>query len=429
MTETAMAPDWILTGSKCLVRVDTPLLGGWEDCGTLKRLQGFVVGDEPAGVSEGLSWKGGTIPEDMMKDVLGTIAEFPNKETGYVLQYRVSDRSWRIACPRQRGSGGSVSFQAEEPTDGYAEIGTIHTHPNMSAFWSGTDMNDQRSSYGLHIVFGLRGGLVHESKCSIFAPSAHYDIDIKDVVGDLKLDEKYPPREDWVDVIKKSNAEPETKFQWNRNAAGLGKDYQWPRSYPRGSGVSRGSGESWEDDLDWDEWSRWRSYGGDPRDYKKPAEEKSARPAYLPDSRRVTELEDSIIRRIDDSIREWCLLGFEDAIVDAVQDQTGLAVLDPGSEDSVSDAIDAIADAVYGREPVQVLTPDAQDRLQAQLAELCEDTESDAPESTDALTDRLEHILSQLHVRKDADKEYLKTLLGDWIDEESDAAPERDDND
>ena len=197
--------QYVVGTDKVLVHSDTPLLEGWEEAQTLEQLMTYAectVGDK---VEAGLRWKGSKMPADLLKQVLGTIYRFPNKETGYILMYRVSDATWRVTCPEQVGSSGSVKFGSHGPEDGYAEIGTIHTHPNMGAFWSGTDLADQKGKYGIHVVFGLVGGLAEKCLCTIFTPKGKYDIDINDICEEVDRSQVYPGVQQWQETIQRQS--------------------------------------------------------------------------------------------------------------------------------------------------------------------------------------------------------------------------------
>ena len=210
-----------------VVKIDSPLINGWEKVSDIETLLAHADGPLPESDRPSLSWVGSKMPAELLKQVLGTIRMFPRLETGYILLYRISDASWRVHCPNQSGSAGSVNFaddREDEARDGYAEIGTIHTHPEMSAFWSGTDMRDQRGKRGLHIVFGLRGGLVSQSLCTIFGQEAHFDVPLWDVCEQVDLAVEYPPVEAWVETIGKQSYVPPkaTTFSWSTPAVATG---------------------------------------------------------------------------------------------------------------------------------------------------------------------------------------------------------------
>lgn len=93
------------------------------------------------------------------------------------LYYSSTEQKWLANVPKQKGSGAHVKYDDEDfdPPKGYEFLGTIHTHPEMSAFWSCVDRNDQNRKNGLHLVLGLRSGKINEVLCSLFYNGKQYD--------------------------------------------------------------------------------------------------------------------------------------------------------------------------------------------------------------------------------------------------------------
>lgn len=93
------------------------------------------------------------------------------------LYYSSTEQKWLANVPKQKGSGAHVKYDDEDfdPPKGYEFLGTIHTHPEMSAFWSCVDRNDQNRKNGLHLVLGLRNGKINEVLCSLFYNGKQYD--------------------------------------------------------------------------------------------------------------------------------------------------------------------------------------------------------------------------------------------------------------
>lgn len=197
----------MLVGSDgCLIRTQSKLISGWEKCDDLKVLQAYAK-PLPEGFKEGLKWSGPKIPTELMRQMWATMKEFPKREIGFMLYINSENDEWYVKCPPQRGSGGSVFMEdkGEDVPDGFAWIGTVHTHPNMGAFWSGTDQNDQKAKYGLHLVFGLDDGVPKRWKVTIFTPRAQYDQEISDVVEALPDDKNLgEPIKEWLEVLNKS---------------------------------------------------------------------------------------------------------------------------------------------------------------------------------------------------------------------------------
>lgn len=195
------------------------MLEGWEECRDLRALKAHVGHEVDPMIVTGVHWVGPKMPAKMLQDVLGTIKYFPHKETGYVLLYNLSEKKWRVDCPDQKGGAGSVKFNNYYESwsdggfvrgcDGYMPIGTIHTHPEMSARWSGTDLRDQCGSFGVHIVFGTKKGLVDTVLCTIFTPQGEYDVPLWDVCEEVELGKAYEGVHDWTITILKQNYEHE----------------------------------------------------------------------------------------------------------------------------------------------------------------------------------------------------------------------------
>lgn len=202
-----MIKNFIVAQDGIKVRLDSPCLEGWVDPKSLEDLQTYAQRPLPKDKFPGPKWVGSKMPAELLKKVLGTIHEFPHTETAYVLYYNPTEQKWAVKCPEQYGAGASVSFEddGKDMPEGYTILGSIHTHPEMGAFWSGTDLNDQKFKAGLHIVFGLHNGLVSQYKCTVFLPSAQEDQDLKDVLEDVDLNQVYDPDPAWVEIIRKQS--------------------------------------------------------------------------------------------------------------------------------------------------------------------------------------------------------------------------------
>jgi len=207
----------IVGSDGCLIRTQSKLISGWEKCDDLKVLKAYAK-PLPEDFQEGLKWTGPKIPVEIMRKMWATMKEFPHREIGFMLYINSESGEWYVKCPPQRGSGGSVYMEdkGEGVPDGFAWIGTVHTHPNMGAFWSGTDQNDQKAKYGLHFVFGLDDGVPKRWKVTIFTPRAAYDQEILDVVEALPDDQNLgEPVKEWLEVLNNPLPVPERKYEYN----------------------------------------------------------------------------------------------------------------------------------------------------------------------------------------------------------------------
>lgn len=206
--------DIVLGKDKCLVRNKSSMIDGWEEAQSLEELMRHCYAD--AAEKPVPQWIGSKIPADLMKQVLATIKEFPSMEVAFTLYYNPGDKTWKVKCPEQRGGAASVRFK--DDGDGFVThimVGSIHTHPEMHAFWSGTDSHDQVGSNGLHIVFGLKNGLVNETKATLFTKLGAYDQQWADVCELDNLQESLgEPVSDWVYQIKKQSYKDEIVHQY-----------------------------------------------------------------------------------------------------------------------------------------------------------------------------------------------------------------------
>lgn len=200
--------DFYVGYDRVLVKIDSPCLEGYEECKTIDQLRAAAMQKTPPIVA-GAKWIGAKIPNTLMAQILGTIHEFPKTETAYVLYYNARDKKWAVKCPEQSGAGAAVLFRdnGEPPAPGFATIGSIHTHPEMSAFWSGTDLNDQQNKWGLHMVFGLKDGHVAKTLCTVFTTLGMYDQKLEDVIEPIEFMNHYEPNATWVKQIKRDHQE------------------------------------------------------------------------------------------------------------------------------------------------------------------------------------------------------------------------------
>lgn len=97
-------------------------------------------------------------------------------ESYLTILYNEKEKSYKLYCPKQIVSHGSVdygnygtdakaAYDAIAPKDreGWTVIGTIHSHCDFDAFHSGTDTGDEAQMDGIHITLGH----VNQDECSV----------------------------------------------------------------------------------------------------------------------------------------------------------------------------------------------------------------------------------------------------------------------
>lgn len=155
-------------------------------------------------------------------------------EGGLLIYYNSTTKEYRIYAPTQEVSCGGVSWdnQKELIPKGFIRLGTIHSHANMSAFHSGTDINDEKSFDGLHITFGNLGKTRPTLVASVVANGNRFpvkkenirrylDIDVIEDVADEKDDTEisqspiYENYQAWLDDRTGNVVRPDWK-KWKR---------------------------------------------------------------------------------------------------------------------------------------------------------------------------------------------------------------------
>lgn len=158
------------------IYIDSPNAKGWHQC----EPEEFFANQRPYDTElnkDLLKWTGAKVGKDLLLQVAALANCFPRMEIMVCLYYSSTEQKWLANVPKQKGSGAHAKYDDEdfEPPKGYEFLGTIHTHPEMSAFWSCVDRNDQNRKNGLHLVLGLRNGKINEALCSLFYNGKQYD--------------------------------------------------------------------------------------------------------------------------------------------------------------------------------------------------------------------------------------------------------------
>lgn len=157
------------------VYIENETVKGWHHC---KDSEFFANQVEYKGELDDklIKWVGAPIPKDLFAKCLALIKAFPTTEVMICLSYNPKKKQWFASVPKQSGSGASVRYDGDEKEPkGFYFMGTIHSHPNMSAFWSGTDIEDQTRLTGLHIVVGTSMGTMTSHLISFFLHGKRYD--------------------------------------------------------------------------------------------------------------------------------------------------------------------------------------------------------------------------------------------------------------
>lgn len=188
---------------KAYVCMQEGLIQGWKEADSIAELCSYQADfDKAPAARAGLQWLGAPVPAAVVGDALALIKHYKSFEIMVALFYNPETSDWVARIPNQKGSGAHVSYDESEDLnvpEGYYFQGTIHSHPNMAAFWSGTDTKDQGSKAGVHLVIGTNSeGVKTSSKGSLFYAGKQYDAEYA-----FEFPESVPTvREDWVELIE-----------------------------------------------------------------------------------------------------------------------------------------------------------------------------------------------------------------------------------
>ncbi|MGW8178051.1 MAG: Mov34/MPN/PAD-1 family protein, partial [bacterium] len=99
-----------------------------------------------------------------------------------------ADQGWGFAVPAQKNNSVHCNYDKSEVESSLDEntfvVGTVHSHPDMPAYASDTDHNDQAGFDGLHITFGwqAKNGKVTEYHSELVSNQDFYWVEPADVM-------------------------------------------------------------------------------------------------------------------------------------------------------------------------------------------------------------------------------------------------------
>jgi len=183
------------------LEVDGPTVKGWHKAQLQEILGNQEESYDGRFDKDLLKWIGKPLPKEQMANVLALVSHYPHTEVSVLLYYNTDKQDWHFHVPKQKGSPASVEYNDDDytPPKGYYFTGTIHTHPNLGAFWSGIDRADQAKKTGLHVVLGLREGKLEDYLVCLAYNGARYDQE-KSVVEMPEGDLPEAPQE-WLDAV------------------------------------------------------------------------------------------------------------------------------------------------------------------------------------------------------------------------------------
>lgn len=141
------------------------------------------------------------IPWNLFESIEGffeSVYEKYKSEVAILLYYNKDKKVWAYGVPQQTVSGASVEYdikkgcsfiletnlgeELDKLPEGFAMVGSIHSHASMSAFHSGTDDKDEFGFDGIHITIGKLNDRNHEYACRMMFGKTDIKKNLEDVV-------------------------------------------------------------------------------------------------------------------------------------------------------------------------------------------------------------------------------------------------------
>lgn len=215
--------SFLFQKDKAFVQMNNSYIRGWAETEQATALD-LVMPDT---VEADIDYIGPTLALDEFLKVLG-LFKWAAGVFGEATVVLVDNQGkLEVRVPEQHGTAAHSTYIRPD-TGALPIVGTIHSHPGMSAFWSGTDRNDQLKASGMHLVIGLeRGtGLISDSLCSLFTLRTQKDYPLQKLVPDYADQPALDFPEEWKALFKIEPIpiprEPECREPWQRKLAERG---------------------------------------------------------------------------------------------------------------------------------------------------------------------------------------------------------------
>ena len=132
---------------------------------------------------------------------------------------------WGVLVPDQENTAAHCKYEIDSIMEHKPEhvriVGTWHSHPNMSAFFSGTDHHDQDDWDGIHITTGWKGKGPSEYHIALVMAGRNWTCTPQLVFAPAPLPEVgLDGIDEMVGKVKKKAPTPATTSQWATTGAG-----------------------------------------------------------------------------------------------------------------------------------------------------------------------------------------------------------------
>lgn len=115
---------------------------------------------------------------------------------------------WGVLVPSQSNTAAHCNYDPqsiiEDKPDHVMIVGSIHSHPEMNAYASGTDHHDQETFDGLHITFGYPKTKASTEFYAEMQFGARYTLDINYVFEKVEPSLDFPELDSWSARVNKA---------------------------------------------------------------------------------------------------------------------------------------------------------------------------------------------------------------------------------
>jgi PRTRC genetic system protein A len=193
-------------------------------------------------VEEEVKWKAPKIPYRLVMEALEFFrAVYAKHKAEAIVLLSLQDGRWELLVPEQEVSGAHLDYRMDAEMARKRPVGTIHSHCDMSGFFSETDRKDVCNFDGVHLVLGRISLPVPEVAASVAMNGKTVELEPEEVVGGLPASHPFREGHPWLSKVRKREFDAGKMDGWGDRRPAIPS----PSSSGRGDRVS-----SWEDLVD-----------------------------------------------------------------------------------------------------------------------------------------------------------------------------------